>query len=232
VNALGSIGAVCARRTAAAPASRSRAIGALAFAALALGGCEKTFRNMYDQPKLKPLAASALWPDGRGSRPPVAATVARSEGAIAGTSSGRLGSTVAEPDVARPLPTIVAPAPADADIAKRATWTLPFIERGRERYDIYCAPCHSPLGDGDGRIAQRGFPHPPSYHSDRLRNASDEHFYAVMTHGYGAMYSYADRVSPDDRRAIIAYIRALQLAQHAQVADVPADVRAALEKAR
>ncbi len=98
--------------------------------------------------------------------------------------------------------------------------TLALLERGQQRYRIYCTPCHSELGDGNGMVVQRGFPHPPSYHSDRLRQASTQHFVDVITHGYGAMYSFAGRVAPDDRWAIAAYIRALQLSQHASAADI------------
>ncbi len=100
--------------------------------------------------------------------------------------------------------------------------------RGQERYSIYCLPCHSAVGDGDGWIARRGFPHPPSYHEERLRQAPDRHFFDVITNGYGIMYSYADRVEPADRWAIVAYIRALQLSQHAPVDTLPAEVRARL----
>ncbi len=106
--------------------------------------------------------------------------------------------------------------------------TLALLARGQERFRIYCTPCHSELGDGHGMVVQRGFPAPPSYHIDRLRAAPVEHFYEVITHGYGAMYSYADRVQPADRWAIASYIRALQLSQHAAVADLPADQRGAL----
>ncbi len=87
------------------------------------------------------------------------------------------------------------------------------LERGRQRFDIFCAPCHGPVGDGDGMIVRRGFPHPPSYHGARLRAAPASHFLDVITHGHGVMYSYAARVAPADRWAIIAYIRALQLSR-------------------
>jgi cytochrome c len=95
------------------------------------------------------------------------------------------------------------------------------IERGRQRYNIYCTPCHAYTGSGNGMIVQRGFPQPPSFHIDRLRQAPVGHFYQVMTDGFGLMYSYAARVEPEDRWRIAAYIRALQLSQHATIDDVP-----------
>ena len=107
--------------------------------------------------------------------------------------------------------------------------TLALLERGQERFRIYCTPCHSELGDGNGMVVQRGFPPPPSYHIDRLRAAPVQHFYDVMTNGYGAMYSFAARVQPQDRWAIAAYIRALQRSQHASLADVPPAERGALQ---
>ncbi len=107
--------------------------------------------------------------------------------------------------------------------------TLALLQRGQERYHIYCAPCHSELGDGQGMIVQRGFPPPPSYHADRLRQAPVQHFYDVITNGYGAMYSFANRVQPADRWAIAAYIRALQRSQRATAADVATDQRGALQ---
>lgn len=101
-------------------------------------------------------------------------------------------------------------APARAAAAERPPMTLALVERGRERYRIFCAPCHGLDGSGDGIVPARGFPHPPSFHSERLRAAPSAHFYEVITEGYGAMYSYADRVPPPDRWAIAAYVRALQ----------------------
>jgi mono/diheme cytochrome c family protein len=100
--------------------------------------------------------------------------------------------------------------------------TLALLQRGQQRFRIDCTPCHSELGDGHGMVVQRGFPAPPSYHIDRLRQAPTQHFYDVMTNGYGAMYSFAGRVSPPDRWAIAAYIRALQLSQHPPAAAVQA----------
>lgn len=106
--------------------------------------------------------------------------------------------------------------------------TMALLEHGQQRFDIYCAPCHSRVGDGQGMIVQRGFPAPPSYYIDRLEKAPIQHFYDVITNGYGAMYSYADRVAPADRWAVVAYIRALQASGSASIAEVPPDERQAL----
>jgi mono/diheme cytochrome c family protein len=217
-----------------------RLLGTLAMVLL-LSGCEKAAQNMYNQPKYKPLAASSLWPDGQSARPIEPGTVARSVGVIAGTSSGRLGEQ-ALPERAGPVYPVDENGQIKANLAPGSpppplvTNPLPIIlatlERGRERFDIYCSPCHSRAGDGDGMVVRRGFPSPPSYHTARLRNAPDAHFYSVITNGYGAMYSYADRVDARDRWAIVAYIRALQLSQNARVADVPEPERSRLEGAR
>ncbi|HZQ61241.1 MAG TPA: cytochrome c [Casimicrobiaceae bacterium] len=202
-----------------------------------LAGCERTFRDMYDQPRYQPLASSSLWPDGRSARPIVPGTVARNEGTFAGTSSGRLGTIAPEPQVS--IVDAIRPAlrPDTASVgAGGSTFTMPpltaaLLARGRERFDIFCSPCHSVAGDGDGMIARRGFPHPPSFHTRELREASDAHFFAVMTYGYGAMHSYATRVPASDRIAIIAYIRALQLSQNASIDRLDASDRAQLQPA-
>jgi mono/diheme cytochrome c family protein len=125
---------------------------------------------------------------------------------------------------ARPLPFGVV---AQGDREREQALKVPpeaaaeLLQRGHERYDIFCSPCHGLAGDGDGMIVARGFPKPPSYHEARLRAASAQHIVDVISHGYGVMYSYAARVSPRDRWAITAYIRALQLARHAELAQVP-----------
>lgn len=106
--------------------------------------------------------------------------------------------------------------------------TLALLQRGQDRFRIYCTPCHSELGDGNGMVVQRGFPHPPSYLEERLIKAPTQHFYDVMTHGYGAMYSFAGRLSPSDRWAVAAYIRALQLSQHAPASDLSPEQRQAM----
>jgi mono/diheme cytochrome c family protein len=106
--------------------------------------------------------------------------------------------------------------------------SLALLQRGQQRYRVFCTPCHSELGDGNGIVVQRAFPHPPSYMITRLRHAPTQHFFDVITDGYGDMYSFAGRISPQDRWAIAAYIRALQLSQHAKVAALPAAHRQAL----
>jgi mono/diheme cytochrome c family protein len=125
---------------------------------------------------------------------------------------------------AQPLPEGVVDQGALARAAAVATppsVDAALLARGRERYNIFCSPCHGFTGDGDGMIVQRGFPHPPSYHSDRLRAVSGRHIFDVITNGYGVMYSYAARIPPHDRWAIVAYVRALQESRHAKLAAVP-----------
>ena len=190
--------------------------------AFILCGCERGLHEMYDQPKYKPLTPTALFPDGNSSRPQVSGTVPHSAGSLAGTTSGRDGAVDPVPppgpavgvddqghSLAPGATAVVAVYPNPEPI------TPALLARGRERFNIYCAPCHSETGDGDGMIVRRGFPAPPSYHTNRLRNAPDSHFYQVISNGYGVMYPYADRIMPADRWAIVAYIRALQLSQHA-----------------
>ncbi len=130
---------------------------------------------------------------------------------------------------------LVGPAPVPTDTVEFQSQpvtapavTLVLLERGQERYRIYCTPCHSELGDGHGMIVQRGFPPPPSFQSDPLRSAPPQHNYDVITRGYGVMYPFADRVQPADRWAIAAYIYALERSQHATLADVPPDQRGRL----
>ena len=189
---------------------------------LVLAGCESGMHEMYEQPRYDVHEPSSLWANGNSARPQVRGTVARSSGAEAGSSSGRKGR-VPPPSTPGPVSGVNAqgqplaqggPAAAHG-YANPLPITPQLLARGRERFNIYCAPCHSRAGDGDGMIVRRGFPRPPSYHTARLRKAPDSHFYKVISDGYGIMYSYADRVSPHDRWAIVAYIRALQLSQHA-----------------
>lgn len=114
-------------------------------------------------------------------------------------------------------------------LAERPEMSSDLLARGRDRFQIFCTPCHDTAGYGRGEITRRGFPNPPSLHTPALRQAPAAHFVSVITDGYGVMYSYADRIPPADRWAIAAYIRALQLSQNTTVADVPADERVRLE---
>lgn len=122
--------------------------------------------------------------------------------------------TVARGDLAR-----------EKELSERPEMSMALLQRGRERFGIYCAPCHDATGSGQGRIPSRGFPNPPSFHIERLRDADSRYFVDVITQGHGVMYSYADRIEPRDRWAIAAYIRALQLAENATAASLPPDDR-------
>jgi hypothetical protein len=176
---------------------------ALAFTAV---GCR---RDMQDEPKYKPLAESHFFTDHRSARPMVEDTVARGDLRV---DVARFAGKVNGADITYfPIPI------ARAD-----------LERGLDRYNIYCSPCHSRIGDGDGLIVKRGLRQPPSFHIPRLRTAPVGHFYDVITNGFGAMASYASRISVDDRWRIIAYIRALQLSQNANMANVPPEERTKL----
>jgi mono/diheme cytochrome c family protein len=172
-----------------------------------LTGCRQ---RMTDQPKYKPYAPSSFFADGRSARPLVADTVARGflrtdEHFFKGNVNGKVADSL-------PLPL-----------------TRALLERGQERFNIYCTPCHDRVGNGQGMVVRRGYRRPPSYHIDRLRQAPLGHFFDVMTNGFGVMPSYAAQVPPRDRWAIAAYIRALQLSQHATLADVPAAIRQQLQ---
>ena len=189
-------------------ATRSRAIGALLLTLFIGPGCR---RDMFHQPYSKPLEPSDFFQDNHmASRPLVPHTVARGDLRLdQAFYAGKIGTNLVQ---TFPLPI-----------------TAELLQRGRERFDIYCTPCHGRTGDGNGMVVQRGFPPPPSYHIDRLRQAPIGHFYDVITQGYGIMYSYAQRVEPTDRWAIAAYIRALQRSRQGKLADVPPQQRVMLE---
>jgi hypothetical protein len=158
--------------------------------------------DMHVDPRYDPLSPSSFFPDGRSERPMVPGTVARGhlrvdELLYTGRINGKLANVF-------PFPIMKSD-----------------LERGRQRFNIYCTPCHDYTGSGDGMIVQRGFPAPPSYHIARLMNAPVGHFFDVMTNGYGTMFSFAARVSVKDRWRIAAYIRALQLSQKATLNEVP-----------
>ena len=180
---------------------RNKALrGVLLLAAALAFGCRQ---DMHDQPRYEPLEASAFFRDGRASRQPVIGTVARGE--LREDAHFYTGYVNGEP------------APEFPFAIDRAA-----VMRGRERFEIYCAPCHGVVGDGWGPVVWRGFTHPPTYHSERLRSAPPGHFYNVITNGYGDMYSFNDRIPPADRWMIVSYIRALQYSQSAPMSELPA----------
>jgi mono/diheme cytochrome c family protein len=167
-------------------------------------------QDMHDQPKFIPLRESTFFGDARSARALVPGTVAR----------GQLhDDALFETGKVENADATIFPFPVDAQV----------LARGRERFDIFCAPCHGRTGIGDGMVVRRGYRRPPSYHDDRLRNAPVGHFIDVMANGFGAMPDYADQIGARDRWAIAAYIRALQLSEHAALADVPEGERGKLQ---
>jgi len=170
--------------------------------------CASCRQDMQDQPKYKPLAPSRFFSDGKSARQLV-------EGTVPYSPEGKAIPPMTDLSKLTALPLALTPQ---------------VMDRGQERFNIYCAPCHGRLGYGNGMVVQRGFRAPPSYHIDRLRQAPVGHFYDVMTNGFGAMPSYADKVAPDDRWAITAYIRALQLSQRATLNDASPAERSKLEQ--
>lgn len=189
--------------------SRRTGLALVAAGVLAVGtGCA----DMKDQPRFEPYEQTNFFPDGRASRELVEGTVPR----------GFLREDDAYYRGLADDGTFVERVPVPVDTA--------MLERGRERYDIFCSPCHSMIGDGNGMIVQRGYKQASSYHQPRLRAIEDGYLYDVITNGFGQMAGYASQIKPADRWAIVAYIRALQLSQFADVNTVAADVRAVLEK--
>lgn len=185
---------------------------------------------MHDQEKLEPLEASTLFPDGRASRHPVEGTVAR--GDLEADHHLHEGK---ERLPAPPTTWEAGEGGGDATPPPEPEYndatTFPFVvsradlDRGRERYDIHCAPCHSKSGHGDGMVVRRGLRRPPSFHIDRLRDQTPGYLYDVVTRGFGAMPAYGNRIALRDRWAIVAYMRALQLSQNARLEDVPDTAR-------
>ena len=166
-------------------------------------------QEMAEQPRYEPLAKSDFFADGRASRPLVPGTVAR--GHLNDDPLLFEGKIDGKPAEVFPFPV-----------------TRPVLERGRERFDIFCSPCHGRLGDGNGMVVRRGFPQAQSFHTDRLRGERPGYFFDVITNGFGRMQGYAAQVPPRDRWAIVAYARVLQLAHDATLEDVPASERAKL----
>ncbi len=180
---------------------------AVVFCLLALAACRQ---RMAETGRDRPLDASTFFPDGRSSRPLVPGTVARGElRADQVFYTGKSGETLVD---ALPFPL-----------------TREVLERGRERFEIFCSPCHGRVGTGDGMVVRRGLRPPPSFHIERLRAAPLGHFFDVMTNGLGVMSDYAAQVRPRDRWAIAAYIRALQFSQAAALADLTPAERQRLE---
>jgi mono/diheme cytochrome c family protein len=203
------------------------ALGAVVLGGLALTGCHT---DMWVQPKAKPMAESDFFVDDQSSRPIVPHTVSREflktdEEYNTGWTGGRIqidpvtgNQEIVGGQIVDKIPAAALKA-FDGDPKK-------MLARGRDRFDIYCSPCHSRLGDGNGMIAQRGFSQrrpPGNYHTDRLRKMPIGHFYQVITEGYGVMYSYAARVETQDRWAIASYIRVLQKSQKADPAELRPD---------
>src|ERR1700688_3486463 len=181
------------------PAQRTFAAGVFA-AAFVLAGCSLK-QDMALQPKNRPLSPSDFFTDGRSERPLLENTVAR--------------GSVTEDEMVVSKESNSFPIPVNLEL----------LERGENRYKIFCTPCHGLQGDGNGMVAMRGMKHPPSYHEERLRQVSNGYIYDVVTNGFGAMLGYSAQIPPRDRWAIVAYVRALQLSRNARVADLPADVR-------
>ena len=176
-------------------------------ALVALLGCRQ---DMHDQPRYEPFEKSAFFADGRSSRLQVPGTVAR--GQLQTDEHFYRGLQGEQPATEFPFPL-----------------TRPVVDRGHERFVIFCSPCHGRLGDGEGMVAQRGFRRPPSYHTERLRGEPIGHFFDVITNGLGAMSDFSDRIPPRDRWAIVGYIRALQLSRHAALGELPLGVRREFE---
>jgi hypothetical protein len=181
-----------------------------------LAGCRQ---DMQNQPKFIPLRDNTFFPDQRSERDPVRGTVPR------------LDNTVLDAEQLNPESYYLTGKHGPA-YGNELPFALTFhvLNRGQERYNIYCAPCHARVGDGNGMIVQRGYKHPPSFHQQRLRNAPVGYFFDIISHGLGAMPDYAAQIKPDDRWAIAAYIKALQLSQNADEASLSPTDREQLRK--
>lgn len=178
-------------------------------AALALG-CRQ---DMHDQPRFEPLEKSSFFDDQRSARPQVAGTIARGE--LSFDDHLNKGLVDGQPAETFPFPI-----------------TMEVLERGRQRYDIFCSVCHDKVGNGLGMAVQRGMKQPTSFHVERLRSSPPGYFFDVITRGFGVMYDYSDRIAPRDRWAIVAYLRTLQYAQGADAATLPNEDLRRLEAAQ
>ena len=176
---------------------------------LSVAGCELR-QAMYDQPKYEALEGSTIFEDGMSARQPIEGTVAR--GHLRLDAHFYEGTVDGEPATTLPMQVNAA-----------------LLNRGRERYDIFCSPCHDRTGTGNGMIVKRGLKQPPSMHEARLRESPIGYFFDVMTNGFGSMYSYASSVPVEDRWAIAAYVRALQFSQNAEFDQLPAQDQSQLQ---
>jgi hypothetical protein len=186
------------------PVERSSTAVSVAAVLVLLALCSACRLDMQVQPRVNPLAKSDFFPDQRSARPPVEGTVAR--GQLHEDTYFYTGKIGNNPGDSMPFPV-----------------TREVLDRGRERYNIFCAPCHSRVGDGNGFVPSRGFARtPPSFHIPRLQKAPVGYLYDVITEGFGIMPDYSSQIPARDRWDIVAYVRALQLSQNATMADVPA----------
>ncbi len=172
-----------------------------ALCGIALAACGSLRQDMANQPRQNPLSASPFFPDGRSERPLPENTVAR--------------GSLAEDALLVPKDSNAFPLPLTTEL----------LQRGQDRYGIFCSPCHGLQGDGQGMVAMRGMKHPPSYHQERLRQEPNGYLYDVVANGFGAMYGYSAQIPLRDRWAIIAYVRALQLSRNAHLAELPPALR-------
>jgi mono/diheme cytochrome c family protein len=181
--------------------SASRRLFIIAAASVLLASGCQIRQDMADQPKYKPLTPTTFFDDGRSERPQLENTVAR--GSLA-------DDALLVPKDSNAFPLELTPE---------------LLKRGKERYGIFCTPCHGIQGDGNGMVSMRGMKHPPTYHQDRLRQVPNGYLYDVITNGFGGMLSYSAQIAPRDRWAIIAYLRALQLSRNAPVSELPSELR-------
>src|SRR5262244_2705120 len=187
-------------------ASRLTCFAFAAAVAVSLAACNPIRQDMANQPKNRPLTPSDFFPDGRSERPLIENTVAR--------------GSIANDELVIGKDSNEFPLKLSAEL----------LERGRQRYGIFCTPCHGLQGDGNGMASVRGMKHPPTYHQDRLRNSPNGYYFDVITNGFGQMLSYSAQIPPEDRWAIVAYVRALQLSRNAKASDLPAELRQKLEQ--
>jgi hypothetical protein len=182
--------------------SASRTLVGVCAAILAVltGGCQIR-QDMADQPKNRPLSPSPFFADGRSERPLLENTVAH--------------GSIADDELFVPKESNAFPLPLTPEL----------LQRGQERYKIFCTPCHGIQGDGNGMVSMRGMKHPPSFHDSRLLAVTNGYLYDVITNGFGGMLNYSAQIPPADRWAIIAYVRALQLSRNAPLSDLPPALR-------